>query len=186
MLRPPFFIEGFESLPITVSASIGIAVGDRQSAQELLRDADIALYRAKGSGRDQSVIFQEAMHVAASDRLTLKTELDSALVRGEFHLLYQPIVDLDQLQIRGVEALIRWQHPTKGLMTPDRFITVLEDSGDIVDVGRWVLGEACRQLAVWQSAGHHLTMSVNVSMRQLDSNSFVDDVRMKHSTVRAE
>ncbi len=177
VLRPPFYIEGFENLPITVSASVGIAVGDRQSAQELLRDADIALYRAKGAGRDQSVIFQEAMHVAASDRLTLRTELDSALSAGEFRLLYQPIVDLNQLRMRGVEALIRWEHPTKGLMAPDKFIPVLEDSGDIITVGQWVLGEACRQLAVWQSAGHDLTMSVNVSMRQLDSNGFVDDVR---------
>jgi len=177
VLRPPFYIEGFESLPITVSASVGIAVGDRQSAQELLRDADIALYRAKGAGRDKAVIFQEAMHVAASDRLTLRTELDSALAAGEFRLLYQPIVDLDQLQMRGVEALIRWEHPTKGLMAPDKFIPVLEDSGDIVTVGQWVLDEACRQLAVWKSAGHDLTMSVNVSMRQLDSNGFVDDVR---------
>jgi diguanylate cyclase (GGDEF)-like protein/PAS domain S-box-containing protein len=177
VLRPPFYIEGFEHLPITVSASVGIAVGDRQSAQELLRDADIALYRAKGSGRDQAVIFQEAMHVAASDRLTLRTELDSALARGEFRLLYQPIVDLDQLKLRGVEALIRWQHPTRGLLTPDKFIPVLEDTGEIVDVGRWVLGEACRQLAVWRSAGHELTMSVNASMRQLDASSFVADVR---------
>ena len=182
VLRPPFYIEGFESLPITVAASVGIAVGDRQSAQELLRDADIALYRAKGAGRDQAVIFQEAMHVAASDRLTLRTELDSALTSGEFRLLYQPIVDLDLLQMRGVEALIRWEHPTKGLLTPDKFIPVLEDTGDIVDVGRWVLGEACRQLALWRSAGHELTMSVNASMRQLDSSSFVDDV---HSALEA-
>ena len=177
VLRPPFYIEGFERLPITVSASVGIAVGDRQNAQELLRDADIALYRAKGSGRDQAVIFQEAMHVAASDRLTLKAELDSALAAGEFRLLYQPIVDLEQLRVRGVEALIRWDHPTKGILSPDKFIPVLEDTGDIVDVGRWVLGEACRQLAAWRAGGHVLTMSVNVSMRQLDSSDFVDDVR---------
>jgi len=177
VLRPPFFIEGFEHLPITVSASVGIAVGDRQSAQDLLRDADIALYRAKGSGRDQSVVFQEAMHVATSDRLTLRTELDSALARGEFRLLYQLIVDLDRLEVRGVEALIRWQHPKRGLLTPDRFIPVLEDTGEIVEVGRWVLGEACRQLAVWRSAGHELTMSINASMRQFDASSFVADVR---------
>ncbi|MGA2836390.1 MAG: EAL domain-containing protein [Acidimicrobiales bacterium] len=177
VLRAPFFIEGFENIPITVTASIGIAVGDRQCAQDLLRDADIALYRAKGAGRDQFVVFQEAMHVAASDRLTLRTELDSALASREFRLLYQPIFDLEEMQMRGVEALIRWQHPTKGILTPDRFIHVLEDSGDIVDVGRWVLDEACRQLAVWQSVGQDLTMSVNVSMRQLDSNEFVGHVR---------
>jgi diguanylate cyclase (GGDEF)-like protein/PAS domain S-box-containing protein len=177
VLRPPFTVEGFENHPITLTASVGIALGDRQSAQDLLRDADIALFRAKGSGRNQSVIFQEAMHVADSDRLTLRSELDGALSAGEFRLLYQPIVDLDDLTMRGVEALIRWEHPTKGTMSPDKFIPVLEDTGDIVEVGRWVLDEACRQLAIWQSAGHQLTMSVNVSMRQLESNGLVDDVR---------
>jgi diguanylate cyclase (GGDEF)-like protein/PAS domain S-box-containing protein len=176
VLRAPFIIKGFENVPVTVSASIGIAVGDRQYAQDLLRDADIALYRAKGSGRDQSVVFQEAMHVATSDRLALRTELDSALASEEFRLLYQPIFDLDGLRMRGVEALIRWDHPLKGTMAPDRFIHVLEDTGDIVNVGRWVLDEACRQLAVWESAGQSLTMSVNVSMRQLESNQFVGDV----------
>ena len=160
-----------------MSASVGIAVGDRQSAQDLLRDADIALYRAKGSGRDQAIIFEEAMHLAANDRLTLRTELDSALASREFRLLYQPIFDLEHMEMRGVEALIRWEHPTRGTLSPDKFIAALEDSGIIVDVGRWVLDEACRQLALWRSAGHDLTMSVNVSMRQLDSDGFVDDVR---------
>ncbi len=168
VLRPPFYIEGFENLPITVSASVGIAVGDRQSAQELLRDADIALYRAKGAGRDQSVIFQEAMHVAASDRLTLRTELDSALAAGEFRLLYQPIVDLDQLQMRGVEALIRWQHPTKGLMAPDKFIPVLEDSGEIVTVGQWVLGRGLpptRPVAVRRLRPDHVGQRIDAPAR---------------------
>ena len=123
------------------------------SAQDLLRDADIALYRAKGAGRDQSVVFEEAMQLAANDRLVLRSELDAALAAGQFALLYQPIVDLTDLRIEGVEALIRWNHPTKGLITPDRFIPVLEDSGQIVDVGRWVLDEACAQLARWRAAG---------------------------------
>ncbi len=96
---------------------------------------------------------------------------------GEFTLLYQPIFDLRDLHIEGVEALIRWNHPTKGTITPDRFIPVLEDSGQIVDVGRWVLNEACAQLARWQATGHRLAMSVNVSMRQLEFDGFVDDVR---------
>ena len=177
VLRPPFYIEGFERLPITLSASIGIAVGDRRQAQDLLRDADIALYRAKDSGRNKAVLFRASMHEAASDRLTLRTELDVALASGEFHLLYQPIVDLERLSIRGVEALIRWEHPTKGTLSPDVFIPVLEDTGDIVEVGRWVLQEACRQLAVWKAEGHNLTMSVNASMHQLDSDGFVEDVR---------
>ncbi len=177
VLRPVFYVEGFESVPLTVSASIGIAVGDRPSAQDLLRDADIALYRAKGAGRDQAIVFEEAMQLATNDRLSLRTELDAALHGGQFTLLYQPIVDLADLRIDGVEALIRWNHPTKGTMTPDRFVPPLEDSGQIVEVGRWVLDEACAQLARWRSVGHRLTMSVNVSMRQLESDSFVDDVR---------
>ncbi len=177
ILRPVFYVEGFESLPITVSASVGIAVGDRSSAQDLLRDADIALYRAKGAGRDQAIVFEEAMQKATHDRLALRTELDVALHDGQFTLLYQPIVDLTDLRIEGVEALIRWNHPTRGTVTPDRFIPTLEDSGLIVDVGRWVLDEACAQLARWRSAGHELAVSVNASMRQLESACFVDDVR---------
>jgi diguanylate cyclase (GGDEF)-like protein/PAS domain S-box-containing protein len=175
-LRPAFYVEGFESVPLTVSASVGIAVGDRASAQDLLRDADIALYRAKGAGRDQAVVFEEAMQLAANDRLVLRSELDAGLASGQFALLYQPIVDLTHLRIEGVEALIRWNHPTKGLIMPDRFIPELEDSGHIVDVGRWVLDEACAQLARWRAVGRRLTMSVNVSMRQLESATFVQDV----------
>ena len=176
VLRPAFFVEGFESVPLTVSASVGIAVGDRTSAQDLLRDADIALYRAKGAGRDQAVVFEEAMQRAANDRLILRSELDAGLATGQFALLYQPIVDLTDLRIEGVEALIRWNHPTKGLITPDRFIPVLEDSGQIVEVGRWVLDEACAQLARWRRLGRRLSMSVNASMRQLESDTFVQDV----------
>ncbi len=177
VLKPAFYVEGFETIPITVSASVGIAVGDRPAAQDLLRDADIALYRAKGAGRDQSIVFEEAMQVAANDRLALRSELDTALDAGEFTLLYQPIFDLRDLHIEGVEALIRWNHPTKGTIAPDQFISALEDSGQIVDVGRWVLNEACAQLARWQATGHQLSMSVNVSMRQLEFDGFVDDVR---------
>jgi len=177
VLKPAFFVEGFESIPITVSASVGIAVGDRQTAQDLLRDADIALYRAKGAGRDTAIVFEEAMQLAANDRLALRTELDAALAHQEFTLLYQPIVDLGDLRVNGVEALIRWNHPLKGMISPDQFIPALEDSGLIVDVGRWVLDEACAQLARWRRAGHDLSMSVNVSMRQMESDGFVDDVR---------
>ncbi len=182
VLKPAFYVEGFETIPITVSASVGIAVGDRPAAQDLLRDADIALYRAKGNGRDQSIVFEEAMQLAANDRLALRTELDTALSGGEFTLHFQPIYDLTDLHIEGVEALIRWNHPTKGMLPPDQFIPVLEDSGLIVDVGRWVLDEACAQVARWRAAGHDLSMSVNVSMRQLEFEGFVDDVRLALTT----
>jgi diguanylate cyclase (GGDEF)-like protein/PAS domain S-box-containing protein len=176
-LREPFYVEGFESIPIAVTASIGIAVGDRPSAQELLRDADIALYRAKSGGRDRAVIFEAAMQVAVAGRLELRSDLDFALERNEFFLLYQPIVDLDSANIRGVEALIRWQHPTRGVIPPSDFIPMLEDCGMIVDVGRWVLDVACAQAAQWRDRGYETSMSVNVSMRQLESDSLIDDVR---------
>ena len=177
VLKPPFHIPGVEGLTISISASIGIASGDRETGEDLLRDADIALYRAKGAGRDQSVLFEREMQSAATERLALKSDLESALGRGEFFLLYHPIFDLDQVELQGVEALLRWQHPTKGTITPDVFIPVLEERGLIVDVGRWVLSEACQQVAAWHSRGHRTSISVNVSMRQLESDRLVDDVR---------
>src|ERR1700733_6110677 len=176
VLRKPFQIDGFEGLPITVTVSIGIAVGDHQSAQDLLRDADLALYRAKAAGRDRFVVFEAAMQSAALDRLALKSDLGSALESHQFFLLYQPIFDLENIRIRGVEALLRWQHPTRGVISPVDFIPVLEDTGLIVPVGRWVLQEACAQAAEWRRAGHDLTVSVNVSMRQLETDALVDDV----------
>jgi diguanylate cyclase (GGDEF)-like protein/PAS domain S-box-containing protein len=176
VLRPPFLVEGFEGIPITITASIGIAIGDRPSAQELLRDADIALYRAKAAGKDGWVLFEPAMQSAAIDRVEFKSDLDSALVDNQFFLLYQPIFDLDTATIRGVEALIRWQHPTRGVIAPNDFIPVLEDSGMIVEVGRWVLNEACVQAARWNAQGFPTTMSVNVSMRQLETDVLVDHV----------
>jgi diguanylate cyclase (GGDEF)-like protein/PAS domain S-box-containing protein len=176
VLREPFQVEGFKDLPITVTASIGIATGERTSAQELLRDADIALYRAKASGRDCCTLFEPAMQSAVLDRLELKSELDSALANKQFFLLYQPIFDLKHTRIRGVEALIRWRHPTRGVIPPDEFIPVLEDSGMIIEVGRWVLDQACAQAASWHDMGHPMSMSVNVSMRQLESEALVGHV----------
>jgi diguanylate cyclase (GGDEF)-like protein/PAS domain S-box-containing protein len=176
VLRTPFHVEGFEGLPITITASIGIATGDRESAQELLRDADIALYRAKAGGRNRCVLFEPSMQTAAADRLELKADLDAAVAQSQFFLLYQPIFDLDSVEIRGVEALLRWRHPTRGIITPDNFIPVLEDTGLIVEVGRWVLSEACSQLATWHRQGYRTTMSVNVSMRQLESEVLVEHV----------
>ena len=177
VLREPFSIEGFDGIPVRVTASIGIAVGDRSTAQEMLRDADIALYRCKAAGRDQAVIFEPAMQEAVTGRLELRSDIDSALANDEFFLLYQPIVDLDSTDIRGVEALIRWQHPTRGVIPPNDFIPLLEDCGLIIEVGRWVLNTACAQAGSWRERGHTPTMSVNVSMRQLETDSLVEDVK---------
>jgi diguanylate cyclase (GGDEF)-like protein/PAS domain S-box-containing protein len=175
-LRQPFRVDGYEDLPISVTASIGIATGVRRSAQELLRDADIALYQAKEAGRDRSVLFEEAMQSAAVDRLELKTDLDAALAGDQFFLLYQPIFDLGLGGVRGVEALIRWDHPNRGIVPPDEFVPTLEDTGMIVEVGRWVLHQACTQAGAWRDRGHPVAISVNVSMRQLESPQFVDHV----------
>jgi diguanylate cyclase (GGDEF)-like protein/PAS domain S-box-containing protein len=172
-LDDPFFVEGFESFPITVTASIGIATGDRQSAPDLLRDADVALYQAKAAGKNCCVVFEAEMQSAVVDRLEVTSALYLALERKQFFLLYQPIFDLASMQIRGVEALIRWLHPTRGVLSPDQFIPTLEDTGLIVKVGQWVLQEACQQAADWAQLGYSPTMSVNVSMRQLETDDVV-------------
>ncbi len=177
VLRRPFELLGTKGVPIPVSASIGIAAGDRPTPEDLLRDADVALYRAKAAGRNQSVLFEPAMQLAALDRLELKSDLEAALAKEQFFLLYQPIFALDDVAVRGVEALIRWEHPTRGTVVPNDFIPILEDTGRIVEVGRWVLDEACAQAARWRDQGHPLAMSVNVSMRQLEQGGLVEYVR---------
>jgi diguanylate cyclase (GGDEF)-like protein/PAS domain S-box-containing protein len=177
VLREPFRIEGYEGTVFTLSASVGIAVGDRDTAEDLLRDADIALYRAKARGRDCIATFDPEMKADLLDRLELRMDLDSACANEEFFLLYQPIVDLESGSVCGVEALLRWRHPVRGVVLPNQFIPLLEETGLIVDVGRWVLEEACRQAADWNRRGHRLTTAVNVSMRQLETDTFLDHVQ---------
>jgi diguanylate cyclase (GGDEF)-like protein/PAS domain S-box-containing protein len=176
VLREPFGLDGLNG-SLSITASIGIAEGDRDAGEDLLRDADIALYRAKAMGKDCAALFAPEMQSAVIDRLGLKMDLQSALANGEFHLLYQPLFDLDTMHVYGVEALLRWHHLERGVVGPNEFIPMLEETGLITDVGRWVLGEACTQAAAWHALGHRLTMSVNVSMRQLDSPALVDQVR---------
>jgi diguanylate cyclase (GGDEF)-like protein len=176
VLRAPFELEGSPSGSLTLTASIGIALGPRPSATELLRDADIALYEAKTAGKDQFVVFQPEMHTVVQDRLLLEMELRDALTSRQFFLAYQPIFNLRSGKTTGVEALLRWRHPDRGVVQPDDFIPILEDSGMIVDVGRWVLQEACRQGARWHARGHRLDVSVNVSARQLDTDELIEDI----------
>jgi diguanylate cyclase (GGDEF)-like protein/PAS domain S-box-containing protein len=177
VLREPFRVQGYEGAPLTISASIGIASGSRPSAQELLREADIALYRAKAAGKNCWTMFVPEMESEVLDRLELQMDLRSALGNGEFYLLYQPVFELDSLNACGVEALLRWMHPTRGVVGPDDFIPMLEETGMIVEVGRWVLHGACEQAASWHHRGHRLSVSVNVSVRQLEAESFIEDVR---------
>jgi diguanylate cyclase (GGDEF)-like protein/PAS domain S-box-containing protein len=176
-LADPIRVLGNDGPLLHVTVSIGIAQGLRESANELLRDADIALYQAKLAGRDCWVSFVPEMKSTALRNLQLRSELDAAIEENQFHLLYQPLFDLREDKIGGVEALIRWEHPTQGVVSPDQFIPVLEQTGRIIEVGRWVLDEACRQGAIWCSQGHQIGVAVNSSARQLEDPAFFDDVR---------
>lgn len=177
VLRAPYDLDGESGRPVSLSASVGIASGLRESADELLRDADLALYEAKSAGRNRHVTFDSGMQTAAQDRLMLQLDLIEAIGEGQLLLLYQPIFDLRSESQTGAEALVRWQHPTRGLLGPDAFIPVAEESGLILPLGQWVLNEACAQAAGWAREGHNLSMCVNVSARQLDSDELIDDVR---------
>jgi diguanylate cyclase (GGDEF)-like protein len=174
-LKDPILI-GSEQTPVTVTASIGIASGDRSSASELLRDADIAMYRAKWGGRDRFVLFECGMADAVQSRMELEMDLRAALEADEFFLVFQPTFDLSDMSPTGLEALIRWESPSRGIVQPDDFIPLLEETGLITDIGRWVLDRACAQAQQWRDAGHDVGMAVNVSARQLDSDRIIDDV----------
>jgi diguanylate cyclase (GGDEF)-like protein len=177
VLRQPYEMDGQNGRQLSLTASIGIALGGRASAAELLSDADIALYEAKAAGKNRYMLFQSSMQTAARDRLTLEMDLAEALKKRQLFLQYQPTFDLQSERVIGVEALIRWRHPTRGVIPPIEFIPVAEESGLIVPIGRWVLQEACRQAAIWYGDGHRIGMAVNVSGRQLDDDDLVEDVR---------
>jgi diguanylate cyclase (GGDEF)-like protein len=178
VLAEPFELTGPNPVlnPVSVSASIGIAVGPRDSSEELFRDADVALYRAKEAGKNRYVIFESEMYTTMHSRHELELDLQAAIGTDQFYLAYQPIFTLSDMSVMGVEALLRWNHPTKGLLQPDEFIPALEMSGLIIPVGRWVINEACRQAMVWRDMGHVVKMSVNASARQLDADTLLDDV----------
>jgi diguanylate cyclase (GGDEF)-like protein len=176
VMRQPFELDD-TSMPLIVNTSIGIAMGDRSSAGELLRDADVALYQAKAKGKNRYETFHPEMQTEISERIGLEFDLRYALAEDQFRLVYQPIYNLDHLTIVGVEALLRWDHPTRGLVGPDEFIPVLEQTGQIREVGGWVLDHACQQMATWHDRGDTLDLSVNVSGRQLDDDQIVEQVR---------
>jgi diguanylate cyclase (GGDEF)-like protein len=175
-LKHPFKLGEDEETRLTVTASIGIAAGPRVSAEELLRDADIAMYRAKWDGKNRYAVFESGMQDTVQNRMELDMDLREALEKEEFFLAYQPTFALTDMTPTGVEALIRWQHPTRGIVQPDAFIPLLEETGLIVEVGRWVLSEACRQGATWRRAGYPIAMAVNVSARQLDTDELIADI----------
>jgi len=167
---------------VFVTTSIGIAMGapSYERPEELLRDADTAMYRAKASGKACHVIFEPHMRDQAMSRLRLDTELRRALEHNELRLVYQPVIALDTGRLAGFEALLRWQRPDGEIIPPSDFIPLAEETGVIVPVGMWALGEACRQAALWHREFHFdepLTMSVNVSPRQLMQPDIVESVR---------
>ncbi|MCH8823550.1 MAG: bifunctional diguanylate cyclase/phosphodiesterase [Planctomycetes bacterium] len=179
LLEAPHKIGSHE---VTSTASIGIVTSDfgYNSADEMLRDADTAMYSAKAAGKAQHKVFDKTMHEQAINRLQLEIDLRTALQKEQFRLLYQPIVELETGQIIGFEALIRWEHPTRGLISPIDFIPVAEETGLIVPIGGWVLLEATQQLKKWQTQFPRkkpLSMNVNISKRQLIQPDLVNTIQ---------
>jgi diguanylate cyclase (GGDEF)-like protein len=176
-LRRPIALQGRE---VIIGASIGVAhieIGD--TVDEVLRNADLAMYHAKAAGRGGYRVYEPGMHTAVLERLELEGALRRAVERREFRLLYQPIVDLKSGRLLGAEALIRWEHPTRGLISPSSFIPLAEETGLIVEIGHWALREACMQGKIWQDdaqPGAAPTLSVNISGRQLMEPTLVSDV----------
>jgi diguanylate cyclase (GGDEF)-like protein/PAS domain S-box-containing protein len=178
-LREPYILR---NLSFNTTASIGIALAsaDYLSADEVLRDADTAMYEAKKQGRGKSVIFQTRMHTRVVNLLRMETDLRKALERNEFSIYYQPIISLDNLHTIGLEALLRWHHPDHGLISPDLFIPLAEETGLIKELGLWVFETACTQLRYWQTKFlHHanLGMNINVSAIQLGQRCLVNQIQ---------
>jgi diguanylate cyclase (GGDEF)-like protein len=178
-LKQPIELNGHK---VTVDVSIGIILStlDYQHPEDLLRDADTAMFRAKALGRGQYVIFTQEMHAQTLALLHLENDLQRAIERQQFFLVYQPIVDLRTNCLRGFEALVRWQHAERGLISPAEFIPIAEETGLIVPLGWWVLRQACEQMRQWQiryPLCPPLTISVNISPRQFCQADVVQQVQ---------
>jgi diguanylate cyclase (GGDEF)-like protein len=177
-LTLPFNLGGHE---VFITTSIGIALSTKvyQQAEDILRDADIAMYRAKALGKGGYEVFDTSMHTQALTLLQLETELRRAIERGEFRLYYQPIVLLESGRITGFEALVRWQHPDRGLVSPADFIPLAEETGLIIPIGWWVLREACRQIRTWHvkfPVTEPLAISVNISGKQFSQPDLIEQI----------
>jgi len=170
----PFHIDGHE---LSVTTSIGIAVGNGREGAELIQNADVALGLARDEGGNAFVVFAREMQAAVDERVQMTMDLRHAVLDGQFETFYQPLVRVKDLSVVGVEALVRWHHPTLGLVPPVQFIPLAEETGLITDIGRLVLGQACEQAKLWQRSHDGLTVAVNVSAFQLRSDDFIQDVR---------
>jgi predicted signal transduction protein with EAL and GGDEF domain len=176
-MAPPYQIAGRE---LFCSSSIGISIypNDGTDSGTLLKNADTAMYHAKNTGRDRFQLYDTAMNVMAEGRLQMETDLHYALARNEFVFHYQPQVNLESGRIQCVEALMRWNHPAKGLLEPAEFLEMLEETGEIVSVGRSLLATACRQAASWHAAGFaSLDIAVNLSSKEFWHTSLIANVR---------
>jgi diguanylate cyclase (GGDEF)-like protein len=185
-LAEPFCLRDRD---VAVSGSIGVATSSShyETADNMLRDADTAMYRAKAAGRGGSVLFDQSMHLQAVERLHKESEMRQALERGEYFLCYQPIVSLMDWKIDGFEALLRWRSPTRGVVSPEDFIPLAEETGLILPIGAWVLHESCLQVRRWQElfgADPPLSVSVNISARQFSQPDLVDLVKQTLSETR--
>jgi len=179
VLVEPIMLETGEVF-VTASSGVAFSLGVDDTPERLLRDANIAMFAAKKLGRGRIEVFQESMRELAVERLELEGALRRALVRDEFRVFYQPVIRFDCSEVIGFEALVRWQHPERGLLTPDDFLAIAEETGLIVPIGAWVLHEACAQAASWAEESSYesqLVVSVNVSARQLADESLVPTVR---------
>jgi EAL domain-containing protein (putative c-di-GMP-specific phosphodiesterase class I) len=177
-MAEPFLVEGRE---VRTSASVGIALSTptHKRAEALLQDADVAMRRAKAMGGGRCELFDEALHTQAVNRLKLEVELREAIARRQFRIYYQPIFNLETRQIAGLEALLRWQHPEQGLISPHKFMVAAEDRGLMVSIGQSVILEACMQLRAWDTeipGINALSIGVNVSASQLADAGFVPGV----------
>ncbi|HEV3034096.1 MAG TPA: EAL domain-containing protein [Solirubrobacteraceae bacterium] len=175
-LHKPFNLDDFGP-NFFLTASIGVAFGRYAAPDDLLRDAQLALYAAKSAGKDRYTLFNANMRSVIEGRGVLEAELNTALAEKEFFVLYEPIYDLNTGRVAGLEALVRWMHPKRGVVLPDDFIPLAEETGMTVPIGRWVLEEACARAASWHVAGHRVGVSVAVTPNQLNRDGFVIDVR---------
>jgi predicted signal transduction protein with EAL and GGDEF domain len=178
-LRAPYVI-GDKHVVVTASVGIASARDAVSGAADLVRNADVAMYMAKANGKSGFAIFDPGMHEAMRERHELSVDLQRAVDLQQLTLLYQPIVDLEHGRLAGVEALVRWSHPGHGLIMPDRFIEIAEETGAILPIGHWVAREACRRAATWLdegTVGEETFISVNVSAREIQSLGFVDSIK---------